>query len=95
MPGFRWIFLLCLAFTQNLWAFDGIRVTLLGTGGVTPSMERFGPATLVEAGDDVLLFDSGRGVTQRLAQAGVSIRDIDAVFLTDVGSERTLGLADL
>jgi ribonuclease Z len=76
-------------------AFDGIRVTLLGTGGPWPSVERFGPSTLVEVGDQVLLFDCGRGATQRLAQAGVALKDIDAVFLTHLHSDHTVGLPDL
>jgi ribonuclease Z len=76
-------------------AFDGIRVTLLGTGGPQPSVERFGPATLVEAGEAVLLFDCGRGVTQRLAQAGMPLKDIDAVFLTHLHSDPTVGFPDL
>lgn len=76
-------------------AFDGIRVTLLGTGGPWPSVERFGPSTLVEVGDQVLLFDCGRGVTQRLAQAGVALKDIDAVFLTHLHSDHTVGFPDL
>ena len=37
------------------------RVTLLGTGMPIPSPDRFGPSTLVEAGDQKLLVDAGRG----------------------------------
>jgi ribonuclease Z len=76
-------------------AFDGIRVTLLGTGGPLPAVERSGPSTLVEAGDEVLLFDCGRGVTQRLAQVGMPLKDIDAVFLTHLHSDHTVGFPDL
>jgi ribonuclease Z len=76
-------------------AFDGIRVTLLGTGGPLPAVERSGPSTLVEAGDEVLLFDCGRGVTQRLAQVSMPLRDIDAVFLTHLHSDHTVGFPDL
>jgi len=76
-------------------AFDGIRVTLLGTGALVPSLERSGPAILVEAGQAVLLFDCGRGVTQRLSQAGIALDDIDAVFLTHLHSDHTVGLPDL
>jgi len=47
--------------TQNVF-----RVTLLGTGVPIPSPERFGPSTLVEAGDQKLLIDAGRGATIRL-----------------------------
>ena len=44
------------------------KVTLLGTGVPIPSPERFGPSTLVEAGDQKLLIDAGRGATIRLYQ---------------------------
>ena len=77
------------------FAFDGIRVTLLGTGGALPSLERSGPATLVEAGGEVLLFDCGHGVTQRLAQAGVALKDVGAVFLTHLHSDHVVGFPDL
>lgn len=46
-------------------------VTLLGTGGPEPAVDRFGPATLVQAGATKLVFDAGRGVSQRLWQLGV------------------------
>jgi ribonuclease Z len=44
------------------------RVTLLGTGAPIPSPDRFGPSTLVEAGDQKILIDAGRGATIRLYQ---------------------------
>ena len=57
------------------------RVTLLGTGSPPPTMRRFGPAVLVQAGGQNLLIDSGRGVTQRLFQLGIKLGAIDAVFI--------------
>ena len=45
-----------------------IKVTLLGTGVPQPSIERFGPATVVEANGQYFLFDCGRGASQRLWQ---------------------------
>jgi ribonuclease BN (tRNA processing enzyme) len=39
------------------------RVTLLGTGVPIPSPDRFGPCTLVEAGDQKFLIDAGRGAS--------------------------------
>ena len=73
------------------------RVTLLGTGNPRPSIDRFGPATLVEAGDTRLLFDCGRGATQRLFQidGAALLRDIDTVFLTHLHSDHVVGLPDL
>ncbi len=71
------------------------RVTLLGTGTPNLSIERFGPSTLVAAGTQKLLFDVGRGATIRLAQAGVPLRDVNAVFLTHLHSDHVNGLSDL
>ncbi|MFN0314088.1 MAG: MBL fold metallo-hydrolase [Burkholderiales bacterium] len=77
-------------------AFDGIRITLLGTGGGAGALaERAGPSILVEAGRDVLLFDCGRGVTARLAMAGMSPAKVQHVFLANLSSDRTMGCADL
>ena len=74
---------------------QGIDVTLLGTGDPVPRVDRFGPAILVEAGEHQLLFDAGRGVTQRLQQLEISLRDIDAVFITHFHSDHLSGLPDL
>ena len=51
----------------------GFRVTLLGTGVPIPRPDRFGPSTLIEAGDQTLLIDAGLGATMRLFQLGVPI----------------------
>ncbi|MEO7965952.1 MAG: MBL fold metallo-hydrolase [Gemmatimonadaceae bacterium] len=71
------------------------RVTLLGTGAPPVSMTRFGPSTLVEAGGQTLVFDAGRGAAQRLGQLGVAFSRVDAVFLTHLHSDHTVGLPDL
>jgi ribonuclease Z len=74
---------------------EDFRVTLLGTGDPIPRMDRFGPATLVEAGEQRLLIDVGRGATQRLVQLNVALRDIDAVFLTHFHSDHVSGIPDI
>jgi ribonuclease Z len=63
------------------------RVTLLGTGTPIPRPDRFGPSTLVEAGDQKLLIDAGRGTTIRLFQLGVPMGRIDALLLTHYHSD--------
>jgi ribonuclease Z len=73
----------------------GFRVTLLGTGVPTPRPDRFGPSTLVEAGDQKLLIDAGRGATIRLYQIGVPIGRIDALLLTHYHSDHTAGIPDV
>jgi ribonuclease Z len=76
-------------------AGQSIRVTLLGTGGPLPSLERFGPATLIEAGGQTFLVDAGRGAVQRLAQARIPWRQVDGVLLTHLHSDHVVGLPDL
>ena len=86
-----WV-LACPAFGQ-----EPLRVTLLGTGNPRPSMERFGPSILVEAGDTDILIDVGRGATQRLFQIGAAeqLRDLDLVLFTHLHSDHVVGLPDL
>jgi ribonuclease Z len=71
------------------------RVTLLGTGTPVPSVERYGYSTLVEAGEQRLLFDFGRGVTIRLSQLKIPLGSVNAHFLTHFHSDHTNGLPDL
>jgi len=72
-----------------------LRVTLLGTGNPRPLLDRFGPSLLVEAGEERLLFDVGRGATQRLFAGGVPLADVRDVFLTHLHSDHVVGLPDL
>ncbi|MFT4516556.1 MAG: ribonuclease Z [Gammaproteobacteria bacterium] len=83
-----------LMFASPIFA-DVMRVTILGSGTPRPDINRFSQSILVEAGDEKLLFDAGRGATIRLSQAGINIKDINKVFLTHLHSDHTLGLSDL
>ena len=42
-----------------------------------------------------LQFDTGRGTTQRLSQAGVPVGKLNAIFFTHMHSDHTEGLADI
>lgn len=84
-----------LAWSANGLAFDGIRLTLLGTGSPHDGGEQVGPATLIEASDEVLLVDCGPGTVQRLAQARVWLREITAVFLTSLDPQQISGCREL
>src|SRR5687768_13445281 len=55
---------LLLSFRPMRGSEGTFRVTLLGTGTPRPTMNRFGPSILIEAGAEVLLFDVGRGSLQ-------------------------------
>jgi ribonuclease Z len=71
------------------------RVTLLGTGAPPPVLNRFGPSTLVEAGQQKFIFDAGRGAMQRLHQLGIPFADISGIFLTHHHSDHVVGFPDL
>ena len=72
---------------------QSIFVRLLGTAGpsLTPNQAEAG--LLVVAGSEVLLFDCGHGIPDRLAQVGRT--GVSKVFLTHVHSDHTEGLAEL
>jgi ribonuclease Z len=74
---------------------DIFKVTLLGTGYPEPRIDRFGPSTLVQAGNTFLLFDVGRGCLIRLQQSKVRYDQIDAVFFTHLHSDHIVGFPDL
>ena len=74
---------------------DAFRVTLLGTGAPPPSLQRFGPSTLVEVGAHKFIFDAGRGAMQRLHQLGIPFSEITGIFLTHHHSDHVVGFPDL
>ena len=82
------------SFTSNSRA-TSTEVILLGTGTPYPDPELSGPATAVVVGGRVLLFDAGPGVMRRLQAAKLPINGPEALFITHLHSDHTLGYADL
>lgn len=74
---------------------DVFRVTLLGTGAPDPLPDRFSASTLIEAGNQKILIDAGRGAVIRLAQVQIPLGKIDVLFLTHYHSDHTVGIPDL
>jgi len=74
---------------------DIFRVTLLGTGAPPPVLDRFGPSTLVEVGQQKFIFDAGRGAMQRLHQLCIPFADVSGIFLTHHHSDHVVGFPDL
>ena len=46
---------------------DTLRVTLLGTGIPNPDIQAFGTSTMIEAGNEKVLIDCGRGTVIRMS----------------------------
>jgi ribonuclease BN (tRNA processing enzyme) len=71
------------------------QIILLGTGTPYPDPNASGPATAVIVGKRVFLFDAGAGVMRRMNAAGLPIGGPEAVFITHLHSDHTLGYPDL
>ena len=69
-------------------------VTTLGTGTPVYNPLRCSQSILVEAANFFMLFDTGRGVAQRLVQAGIAPAQIDRLFFTHYHSDHIVGFAD-
>jgi ribonuclease Z len=89
------IVLCCFWATATIAAENDFRITLLGTSSPAALPDRFGPSTLIEAGDQKLLIDAGRGVPIRLAQLRIPLSKIDVLFLTHYHSDHVSGIPDL
>jgi ribonuclease Z len=57
-------------------------ITLLGTGGPRPDVARGATSLLIQAGEDNILIDAGRGVVRQLAALGINPAQIDPVLIT-------------
>jgi ribonuclease BN (tRNA processing enzyme) len=77
------------------------QVVLLGTGTPRPDPDRSGPATAIVVNGASYLVDAGPGIVRRAAAAAakgitaLSMDRLDALFLTHLHSDHTVGLPDL
>ena len=74
---------------------DTLKITLLCTGIPNADMNAFGTSTLIEAGDEVVMLDCGRGAVIRLAQAGYPLGYVDTIIISHYHSDHFSGLFDL
>ena len=71
------------------------QVILLGTGTPYPDPNAAGPATAVVVGKRIFLFDAGVGVMRQMNAAGLPISGPEALFITHLHTDHTLGYPDL
>lgn len=74
---------------------ETLRITLLGTGIPNPDINAFGTSTMIEAGDQRVLIDCGRGTVIRMSQAGFALGHTDTVILSHYHSDHFSGIFDL
>jgi ribonuclease Z len=59
-----------------------MKITLLGTGTPSPSLERQSSGYLFEVADDLIVMDHGPGAHHRLIESGKRAIDVNHVFFT-------------
>jgi ribonuclease BN (tRNA processing enzyme) len=72
-----------------------MQLTILGSGTAIPSGERFPAGYLLASGGARVMVDCGPGTLRRLAQAGCSLAQLDAVLLTHFHTDHCADLAAL
>jgi ribonuclease BN (tRNA processing enzyme) len=74
----------------------GTRLITLGTrGGPAPVVGRAQSSNLLTVNGALYVVDAGPGVMRRLVRAGISIRDIENIFITHAHDDHTGGLGEL
>jgi ribonuclease Z len=74
---------------------DGLHVGLCGSGSPMPDPTRAGPCTVVVAGRQLFVVDSGEGSVRKLALMGFPAGQVQAVFLTHFHSDHIGDLGEL
>ncbi|HKA13715.1 MAG TPA: hypothetical protein VKH41_01745 [Myxococcota bacterium] len=76
-------------------SFERFTVVVLGTAGAAEDHNRRGTSIAAAVGSEVALVDAGRGVAEALRAAKIPPSQPDAVLLTSLLPENTVGLDDL
>ncbi len=61
---------------------DSLEVWLTGTGTPAVLTHRFGPSTVLRAGEEVMVVDCGNGTAYQLAKLGIRLNEVTHIFVT-------------
>jgi ribonuclease Z len=75
--------------------FERLTLLALGTGGTFENHLRRGPALAVGLGEDIVLLDAGRGVTEALRASAIPVEQPRVLLLSSLAAENVLGLDEL
>ncbi|MFP8880978.1 MAG: hypothetical protein VCE43_16785 [Myxococcota bacterium] len=75
--------------------FEILTVVTAGTGGRFENPERRGPVTAIGFGSRIVLVDAGRAVADALRLSTIPVSQPDAVYLTNLLPQNTIGLDNL
>lgn len=70
-----------------------MKITILGSGTGTPSLQRNAAGLMINVENQNLLFDTGPGIVRKLLEVGFTYHDIDDIFYTHFHTDHTLDLA--
>ena len=59
-----------------------LEVWLTGTGTPAVLPHRFGPSTVLRAGEEVVVVDCGNGTAYQLAKLGIGLKEVTHIFIT-------------
>jgi ribonuclease BN (tRNA processing enzyme) len=72
-----------------------VRITVVGSGTVAPSLQRRQSCVVVRAGGETLVFDLGSGAVRGMLRAGLDPFSVDRVFFTHFHPDHSVDVVPL
>ena len=72
-----------------------MRITVVGSGTVVPSLQRRQSCVVVRAGGETLVFDLGSGAVRGMLRAGLDPYSVDRIFFTHFHPDHTVDAVPL
>ena len=72
--------------------YQTMKLTILGSGSYLPSFKRHSACYLLEAGEEKIAFDFGRGAVENLIKLGIDYKNLDRLFVTHLHPDHVADL---